>query len=410
MTTARENTPSIWHQQQTSARHGGTQRCTALLRLRTQRIAASVSALLLVCLLYHFSTELSGSASAQQLRRPNLSANPGWEAFRNRLLPSDDRLTRQDFGFSTSNHAGGGRAGEIGGWVQRSLTSARYTRRLSRELSFDDALQASGKLAVIHNDGASGALVGWRHTSSRGWRTPNSLAFRIDGNGDTFWLFYEYGTQSGRTGGGGAFEGERYQTTPTKPFPADGKPHDWRLVYDPEAGKGHGLVTFAIDDRVYRLPLREEDRADGALFDQFGIWNQEATGGRVEFWIDDLVVNGQAIDLDRDPNWNGHSNRATYAEDIVRPYHNFGFSRPTPDEPNRRGVGGVIWRDEQPCYYADRVGRLSLDQPPAGSVIAMAPQTGGPSPPKGARKRVFCSLVPAAATADPPRAAVGMRR
>ena len=49
-------------------------------------------------------------------------------------------------------------------------------------------------------------------------------------------------------------------------------------------------------------------------------------------------------------------------------------------------------------------------EPALGSVIAMAPQIGVPSSRKGARKRACCSSVPAAPTAEPPRAAVGMRR
>ena len=52
----------------------------------------------------------------------------------------------------------------------------------------------------------------------------------------------------------------------------------------------------------------------------------------------------------------------------------------------------------------------AASEPAPASVIAIAPQTGGPSPRKPARKRAFCSGVPAAATAEPPSAGVGMRR
>ena len=68
-------------------------------------------------------------------------------------------------------------------------------------------------------------LFGWFHETSRGWRTLNSLAFRIDGNGGKYWVFFEYGTRNWLTGGGGTFDGPRYQTTRTKPFPADGTVH-----------------------------------------------------------------------------------------------------------------------------------------------------------------------------------------
>ncbi len=83
-------------------------------------------------------------------------------------------------------------------------------------------------------------MIGWFNENRRGWRTPNSLAFRIDGNGGKFWMFYEYGTRNWRTGGGGAFEGEQYQTTPTPPFPADGKPHAGRSTTIRRAPTGAG--------------------------------------------------------------------------------------------------------------------------------------------------------------------------
>jgi hypothetical protein len=232
----------------------------------------------------------------------------------------------------------------------------------------DDRLEASGRLAVTHSEGGSGALVGWYHTTSRGWRTPNSLSFRIDGNGGSYWLFYEYGTAHGRTGGAGAFEGERYQTTPTRPFPADGTIHRWSLTYDPDGGdrdggKGHGGITFRVDDRVYELAVREEDRADGAVLDHFGVWNQETTGDGVELWLDDLTVNGESYTFDNEPDWDSVGNRGEHVERVVRPFHDFGHSQSDHTGGGLGEIGGIIFRDEAPAYYADRVGRLTLDVP-----------------------------------------------
>ncbi len=300
------------------------------------------------------------TAHAQSLREPNLGVDPGWEGYRNRLLPAERMLTRQDFGYHATQHAGGDAAGEIGGWVQRSLTPANYAIKLPRELSLDDHLVASGKMAVSENSGASGVLIGWFHRTSRSWRTTNSLAFRADGNGDTYWLFVEYGTRNGRTGGIGAFEGERYQTTKTKPFPADGATHSWHLEYDPDGNDGAGSVEFRIDDRTYEFGVRPEDRKDGALFDRFGIWNQETTGDGMRIWLDDLVINGTKHSFDDNPQWEAFGNRTEFSEDVVRPFHDFGFVAPTEDGANG-SIGGIIWRDERPSYYADRVGPMSLD-------------------------------------------------
>ena len=51
----------------------------------------------------------------------------------------------------------------------------------------------------------------------------------------------------------------------------------------------------------------------------------------------------------------------------------------------------------------------ALSEPAPGSVIAMAPHLGSPSV-KRERKRFFCSGVPAAATAAPPRPLFGIDR
>ncbi|MEZ6071815.1 MAG: hypothetical protein R3C10_16525 [Pirellulales bacterium] len=284
----------------------------------------------------------------------------GWEGFRNRLQPDHPLPVKQDFGYSATNRAGG-QPGEIGGRAQRSLTPSRYGKRLAKTLTFDDRLEASGRLAVTHCEGGSGVLIGWYHTSSRGWRTPNSLGFRIDGNANSYWLFYEYGTSHGRTHGAGAFEGDRYQTTPSAPFPADGTVHDWSLTFDPAGGEGFGEMTFRIDDQEYRIAMREEDRADNAVLDHFGIWNQETTGGEVEFWLDDLTVNGESLAFDTDPKWEGSGNRAEFVERVVRPFHDFGRAPADVDLPG--AVGGIIFRDESPAYYAAPVGPFSLDTP-----------------------------------------------
>ena len=222
-------------------------------------------------------------------------------------------------------------------------------------------MSASGKMAVNSAEGGSGLLVGWFHAPPPSWRTPNSLAFRIDGNGGKFWMFYEYGTSQWRTGGGGAFEGDRYQTTPTLPFPADGKPHDWSLDYDPAGADGRGLITFRIDDRKYEVALEKGHRQDGAVFDHFGIWNVQTPADRVEMYLDDLVLDGQPIRFDSDPGWDAVGNTDTFVERMIRPYHHFGYSASRHAGGKVGEVGGIVFRDEQPAYYAAPTEPLSLD-------------------------------------------------
>ena len=301
---------------------------------------------------------LAPTASAQQ----SFDRDPGWEGFRNRLVPEKAKVTRQYFGYRATRKAGGKEPGEIGGRVERSITPAYYAKPIETK-SLNDRLTASGRFAVHQDESSTGTLIGWfNDKASRGWRTSNSLAMRIDGNGGKYWVFFEYGTADWMTGGMGCFEGEQYQTTKTKPFPADGTPHDWSLVYDPGGGGGAGLVTLTLDGREYRLPLGEGHKARGATFNRFGVFNQQTTGGGMEVYFDDLVVNGESFPFDDDPKWEGVGNDVEFEDRSLRPLHDFGFSMTRFAGGRAAGeIGGLVWRDEPPAYYADQVGPLSLD-------------------------------------------------
>jgi hypothetical protein len=76
----------------------------------------------------------------------------------------------------------------------------------------------------------------------------------------------------------------------------------------------------------------------------------------------DLTVDGEKVDLSKDPGWTGDGNRETYVPSVTVGAHNFGFS---PDTHFAAGasageVGGDFWRVAPYGYYADRVGPFSL--------------------------------------------------
>ena len=293
-------------------------------------------------------------------RQETFGADPQWEGFRNRLLRPPLPVTRQDFGYRTTNRAGGKNRGEIGGIVERSTVAAYYGRRIAPR-TLDHRLRASGKLVVPRADGGSGVMIGWFNESSRGWRTPNSLAFRVDGNGGKYWVFYEYGTRNYRTGGGGAYEGPRYQTTPTPPFAVGDTVRTWSLDYDPQGAGGDGLLRFRIDDRTYELALAPGHRTEGATFDRFGIWNVQAPGARIELYLDDLLIDGQRETFDDDPGWEAMGNDVEFVERVIRPFHDFGFSDTEHCGRGSGEIGGIVFRDERPAFYGTPVGQLSLD-------------------------------------------------
>jgi len=304
---------------------------------------------LLVCL-FLGAAVLAKAGDDASLRRETFDSDPGWESYRSRLVPNPLPVTKQDFGYREN--------GEIGGWVQRSVTPAYYAKVIPTK-TLNDKLSASGKVAVRSNSAPSGVLFGWFNESSRGWRTPNSLTFRLDGNGNSYWVFFEYGTRNWLTGGGATFEG-RYQTTKTKPIPADGSMHDWSLSYDPNGDGGDGLITLTFDGTNYTRALLAGHRVDGAEFNRFGLFNQQATGGGMEVFLSALQIDGQREDLSRDPKWDGRGNKVEFADRTIRPMHDFGHSLTSRAGGQKGEIGGVIWRDEAPAFYGAKVGPLTL--------------------------------------------------
>ena len=288
--------------------------------------------------------------------------DPDWEGFRNQLLPTSPPITHQDFGYSPhTNHIGSAK-GEVGGRVQRSTTPAYYAMPTPIK-TLADGFRASGKFCVTQAASGSGALFGWFNDRAHGWRTANSLVFRLDGNGGKYWVFVEYGTRHWHAGGTGCFEGERYQSTKTEPFLADGKAHDWILEYDPRSAGGNGTITFTLDGTIYTVDVRPEDRADGFEVNRFGILNTMTAGDGLEVWFDELVVDGQEINYRRDPKWDAKGNRIKFEDRAIRPLHAVGYSAGTnfaggaaPGE-----IGGIMWRDERPAFYAARTERLTLE-------------------------------------------------
>jgi len=294
----------------------------------------------------------------------DFSQDPGWEGKKNLPDPSACLTKVQAFGFSPTRHADG-QTGEIGGRVSRSQRPATYAKKIPVR-TLNQRLRASGRLSVTHSEGGSGVLVGWFNSTSRGWRTPNSLVFRIDGEAGKFRVFFEYGTQTWKTGGGTTFEG-RYQTTKTPLLLADGKPHAWSLAYDPAGAGGAGEIAFTLDGKVYRAALERGHKQEGAIFDRFGIMNVQISGSDITPWLDDLVIDGVREDFSTDPGWEGRGNRVRFADAVIRPNHNFGH-RNTSHAGGKPGeVGGVVWRIESTRpqnagYYGAPIGSLSLDQ------------------------------------------------
>ena len=62
----------------------------------------------------------------------------------------------------------------------------------------------------------------------------------------------------------------------------DGRPHEFRMHYRPQAPGGRGTIEVTLDGAADSLELRPIERARGATFDRFGIFNLQAGGHAVE--------------------------------------------------------------------------------------------------------------------------------
>ncbi len=304
------------------------------------------------------------AAAEPRMRTENFNADPQWDAHNNRSVDEPGRETIQQFGYTRSQHAGGA-AGEIGGAMQTAAERAYYAKPLPVPLTLSDRLSASGKLAFAPGRATGPFLIGFFDTAtSFGWRTPNSLAFRVDGRGDVLHVHIEYCTGKWRAGAGivGAVDPATERLNPVE-IPAQGE-HTWSFDYDP----ARGTATFSFDGIDSEMPLHVEP-GDGATFDRFGMFNvMKSSDNRLEVYLDDVTINGTLESFDTDPGWDAEGNQRTYPARIVRPWFDFGYSETDHAGDDRGEMGGTIFRGDYRyehaiAFYGDRIGPLTLAAP-----------------------------------------------
>lgn len=313
-------------------------------------------------------------ADGMVLKTESFDRDPDWEGVNNRSATMREAITiRQDFGYSAKTaHAGGRSAGEFGGFVTPAGEAA-FCGKVLDGANFDRPLTASGKLTV--GKGGTNLLLGFFNSRTvNEWRTPNTIAIRLNGRGENFFAYVEYCTSKWRAGGD------------TTPFPSTTDPQTgrwnligypceksvpWTLTYDPKGNDGKGAVIATIGKDTARCTLDPGHKADGAVFDRFGILNvMKSADSGSEVWFDDIAINGGAVEtFDKDPQWDGHHNRQSTETRIVRPWFDFGFSDTGFAGGKGRGeLGGQIFRGDcreaaRMGCYGDRLEPLTLDKP-----------------------------------------------
>ena len=100
--------------------------------------------------------------------------------------------------------------------------------------------------------------------------------------------------------------------------------------------------------------------------DRFGLFNLQMYHQSIGLYLTDLTVNGEKIDLSKDPGWEARNNRVEFVEqDFQR--EDYGFCETNWAGKQIGEVGGVFSSAEpvDPIsgYYGDDIGKLTLDDP-----------------------------------------------
>ncbi len=140
--------------------------------------------------------------------------------------------------------------------------------------------------------------------------------------------------------------------------------HLWEIERNADNMKGR--ITFKFDNyspvSYFLLPGHREEPS---IINRFGIYNMQIYTGSMEFYVSELIVNGQEIELLQDPHWDGLNNQVTFRQTDFHARENFGYTQTNwaggePGEIGGRFYGTEV-EDPLHGYYADDIGNLTLD-------------------------------------------------
>src|SRR6188768_885041 len=179
----------------------------------------------------------SVTAMAEQ-RQESFDKDPDWDGHNNRSVKPE--TIRQDFGWSAGTTNAGGTAGEMGGVIFPAAEPAFYAKKFSTR-TFNDVLSASGTVRI--EKGGGHTLVGFFNDRTLNeWRTPNTIALRIQQRGEVFHCHIEHCTSKWRAGASiiGRYDKVRDRMEPKEP--PCGQVYTWSLKYNPNGPGGAGVV------------------------------------------------------------------------------------------------------------------------------------------------------------------------
>lgn len=359
--------------------------------------------------------------------RQDFSSDPGWEGVDNRIVGTGCPTIEQNFGWRPTNHTGGPTSGEIGGLFWDTRTPAWYGMKLDRPLTFNDAFSVSGRFSITTpwEPRHGGAYIGFFNSKRQEWRPWNSCAVRVgglyaldymtetwraagvgnklwvppDGKPHVFWFKYEPNVLVAKAWPdprlANYVKAEKLSEIEILKIARQSEPDlaaevlykrlfdaqmaglvvyeerrgiGWRLRDNP--GDLKGRLTLQFDRNrvaVWFVPLFH--RNEPLTMDTFGVFNYQLPDPAfpLEAYFSDLVVNDKRIDLSNDPKWQGKGNHVKFVDTDFHSKFDYGYSKTNHAGKSKGEIGGLFWRSEavDPIngYYADEIGKLTLDDP-----------------------------------------------
>src|SRR5262249_5807320 len=151
----------------------------------------------------------------------------------------------------------------IGGTFWRSDNWGYYADQVGK-LSFNDRLEARGKVCMVVGGPDADMCFGWFHGKGDDGapnKTGNFLGIKVGGPTRVGHYFLPTFTVS-----------EQVRGLPDKgPIIRPGKLYDWSIIYDPAANDGNGAITATLGDESVTQNLKpgQKAKAKDAVLDQF---------------------------------------------------------------------------------------------------------------------------------------------
>jgi len=224
----------------------------------------------------------------------DFSQDPGWVGMGNHAGAANREWGgAHNFGFSPTSRASGAN-GELGGLMWRCGAYGYYADRIG-PLSLADRLEASGKVVLNVGPPDSGMYLGWFNGADKEHAPTQAGQFvgvKIGGPtrvGHYFVPAYAVLKTTPIERSGGRKHVDRVSVERKEgPLLVPQKVFSWKLAYAPAGSDGNGTIEARLGDVSVTLPLKDGDKAKGAVLDRFGLFTAHIGGNFIRVYFDDL--------------------------------------------------------------------------------------------------------------------------